>query len=147
MVRLCCLMSSDVGLHITDKLRPMREHGSIIIALRPRKPEGSLGRTAQDGHLDTHTAPELCHQDRIRAGFVQYDLGLLWKNGTESDAGSRILHMNTIRPDFGYTLAVTAITDRNQNGSESPATGMFTGKEPILIDRSFYILRFLKCNQ
>ena len=30
------------------------------IALRPRKPEGSLGRTAQDGHLASHTAPELC---------------------------------------------------------------------------------------
>ena len=30
------------------------------IALRPRKPEVSLGRTAQDGHLDSHTAPELC---------------------------------------------------------------------------------------
>ena len=29
------------------------------ISLRPRKPEGSLGRTAQDGHLDSHTAPEL----------------------------------------------------------------------------------------
>ena len=25
------------------------------IALRPRKPEGSLGRTAQDGHFDSHT--------------------------------------------------------------------------------------------
>ena len=30
-------------------------------SLRPRKPEGSLGRTAQDVHLDTHTAPELYH--------------------------------------------------------------------------------------
>ena len=29
------------------------------IALRPRKPEGSFGRTAQDVHLDSHTAPEL----------------------------------------------------------------------------------------
>ena len=29
------------------------------IALSPRKPEGSLGRTAQDGHLDSYTAPEL----------------------------------------------------------------------------------------
>ena len=29
-------------------------------SLRPRKPEGSLGRTAPDGHLDSHTAPELC---------------------------------------------------------------------------------------
>ena len=28
-------------------------------SLRPRKPEGSLGRTAQDGHLDSHTVPEL----------------------------------------------------------------------------------------
>ena len=29
-------------------------------SLRPRKPEGSLGRTAQDVHLDSHTVPELC---------------------------------------------------------------------------------------
>ena len=29
------------------------------IALRQRKPAGLLGRTAQDGHLDSHTAPEL----------------------------------------------------------------------------------------
>ena len=28
-------------------------------SLRPRKPEGSLGRTAQGGHLDSHTAPGL----------------------------------------------------------------------------------------
>ena len=28
-------------------------------SLRPRKPEGSLGRTAQEVHLDSHTAPEL----------------------------------------------------------------------------------------
>ena len=28
-------------------------------SLRPRKPEGSLGRTAQDDHLHSHTAPEL----------------------------------------------------------------------------------------
>ena len=28
-------------------------------SLRPRKPEGSLARTAQDGHLDSYTAPEL----------------------------------------------------------------------------------------
>ena len=29
------------------------------IFLGPRKPEGSLGRTVQDGHLGSHTAPEL----------------------------------------------------------------------------------------
>ena len=28
-------------------------------SLCPRKPEGLLGRTAQDGHLDSHSAPEL----------------------------------------------------------------------------------------
>ena len=28
-------------------------------SLRPRKPEGSLGRTAQDVHLDSHIAPDL----------------------------------------------------------------------------------------
>ena len=27
-------------------------------SLRLRKPEGSLGRTAQDVHLNSHTAPE-----------------------------------------------------------------------------------------
>ena len=32
-------------------------------SLRPRKPEGSLGRTAQDAHLDSHTAPELYFED------------------------------------------------------------------------------------
>ena len=39
------------------------------IALRPRKPEGSLGRTAQDGHLDSHTAPELCFGEGIASGY------------------------------------------------------------------------------
>ena len=29
-------------------------------SLCPRKPEGSLGRTAKDVHLDSHTAHELC---------------------------------------------------------------------------------------
>ena len=40
------------------------------IALRPRKPEGSLGRTAQDGHLDSHTAPELQKSKRAKAGYI-----------------------------------------------------------------------------
>ena len=35
------------------------------------------------------------HPDRIRVGFVQYDPCLLWKNGTESDAGSRIQHIRS----------------------------------------------------
>ena len=35
------------------------EAGRFNNSLRPRKPEGSLGRTAQDVHLNSHTAPEL----------------------------------------------------------------------------------------
>ena len=41
-------------------------------SLRPRKPEGSLGRTAQDVHLDSHTAPELC--SATPAGMDLYTL-------------------------------------------------------------------------
>ena len=51
-------MSSDVGWHIRDKAVTNAE-AWFNKSLRPRKPEGSLGRTAQDGHLDSHTAPEL----------------------------------------------------------------------------------------
>ena len=39
-------------------------------SLRPRKPEGSLGRTDQDGHLDSHTASELCKIHSIENRFV-----------------------------------------------------------------------------
>ena len=52
-----CLMSSDVSWHIRDNETSAETWFNI--ALRPRKPEGSLGRTAQDGHLDSHTAPEV----------------------------------------------------------------------------------------
>ena len=42
-------------------------------ALRPRKPEGSLGRTAQDGHLELHTAPELCkYLNNGEYGFIHH---------------------------------------------------------------------------
>ena len=51
LVLLCCIMSSDVGWHIRDKLIPMPKH-----TLRPQKPDSSLGRTAQDGHLDSHSS-------------------------------------------------------------------------------------------
>ena len=42
-------------------------------SLRPRKPEGSLGRAAQDGHLDSHTVPELWKSEKNlprNAGFL-----------------------------------------------------------------------------
>ena len=49
-------MSSDVSWHIRDKLWASAE-ARFSNSWRPRKPEGSLGRTAQDVHLDSHTAP------------------------------------------------------------------------------------------
>ena len=39
-------------------------------SLRPRKPEGSLGRTAQDVHLDSHTAPELWLCSNLTPAFI-----------------------------------------------------------------------------
>ena len=80
-------------------------------SLRPRKPEGSLGRTAQDGHLDSHTAPELgCFYSHVstqtfrRALTVSVDMqlredkgcpssdvtksGRVWRKVPESDARS-----------------------------------------------------------
>ena len=39
-------------------------------SLRPRTPEGSLGRTAQDVHLDSHTAPELWGTSYVTDPFL-----------------------------------------------------------------------------
>ena len=58
------LMSSDVSWHIRDKLWPMPKHGSIILYVHGNR------RTAQDGHLDSHTAPELWRTDTYK----------VWKN-------------------------------------------------------------------
>ena len=51
-------------------------------SLRPRKPEGSLGRTAQDVHLDSHTAPELCPATADDTGFKYQAFGALMTLGT-----------------------------------------------------------------
>ena len=59
MMMMWSLMSSDVGL--TYKGQTVTNACAWFnVALRPQKPQGSLGRGAQDGHLDFHTAPELC---------------------------------------------------------------------------------------
>ena len=51
-------MSSDVHLTYLGQAETNAETW-FSIALRPRKPEGLLGQTAQDCHLDSHRAPEL----------------------------------------------------------------------------------------
>ena len=71
-------------------------------SLRPRKPEGSLGRTAQDGHLDSHTAPEL------------------WLQGDESVWGNDKLHalVHDILPStsaiVGYAIGLEKLSANGQ---------------------------------
>ena len=52
-------------------------------SLRPRKPEGSLGRTAQDVHLDFHTAPELCHVQKLYQSEINKLTAYMKVNGFE----------------------------------------------------------------
>ena len=52
-------MSSDVSWHIREGQVVINAEARFNNSLRPRKPEGSLERTAHDVHLDSHTAPEL----------------------------------------------------------------------------------------
>ena len=58
MMMMWSLMSSDVGLTYWGQT-VTNACVWFSVALRPQKPYGSLGRGAQDGHLDFHTAPEL----------------------------------------------------------------------------------------
>ena len=80
-------------------------------SLRPRKPEGSLGRTAQDDHLDSHTAPELCWGSVVSvlsctgARTAKYHLGFVGL----SHRDSRLYvtdHGNTGGRAFGRGLSV-----------------------------------------
>ena len=53
------LMSTDIGWHHYYGQTVTNACARFDVALRPQKPYGSLGRGAQDGRLDFHTAPEL----------------------------------------------------------------------------------------
>ena len=53
------LMSWDVGVDVLGKI-VTNACARFSVALHPQKPQGSSGRGAQNGHLDFHTAPELC---------------------------------------------------------------------------------------
>ena len=57
-------------------------------SLRPRKPEGSLGRTAQDVHLDSHTARELCLKLFVRLAYnAERDTPKRFSRGPKSQEG------------------------------------------------------------
>ena len=86
-----CLLSSDVSWHIRDKLWPMPKHGSIILYVHGNQKARRLGRTAQAGPLDCHTAPELCNLQLSVSTFVGLSGGIV------PAAGSR-LHTDSASP-------------------------------------------------
>ena len=67
------------------------------------------------------------HPDQIQDSFIQYDLGLLLKNGTKSDTGSQIWH-------YIYDLAqFCLLTGHNSHDWPQPkcfqiGSGIFTGE-------------------
>ena len=102
-------MSSDVGWHLGQAETSAKAWFNI--ALRPRKPEGSLGRTAQDGHLDTHTAPELW-PTRVGVGWLFTPADFPARDATDSCVAiaSTVPHSSVCRrwstmsgPDWGLT--------------------------------------------
>ena len=78
-------------------------------SLRPRKPEGSLGRTAQDVHLDSHTAPELFTRFGFYVALRPRRRDDLFRDGTEWE-GDRVIGSTAEPPEkTGETV------DRRQN--------------------------------
>ena len=70
------LMLNVLRCHLTYKGQVVTNaEARFSNSLHPRKPLGSLGRTAQDVHLDSHTAPELCNE--AGAGQFMTDFLLL----------------------------------------------------------------------
>ena len=71
-------------------------------SLRPRKPEGSLGRTAQDVHLDSHTAPELWSLDKTAVFLYRRNADRIFLSVTFSETVGAILLGWGCRPICGY---------------------------------------------
>ena len=91
----------------------MPKHGS-------RKPESSLGRTAQDGHLDSHTAPELCWWQQATAIITRTGLASCWRGSrhTEDPVMREVIPWDTLlcAPACKSThLGTTTTTTRLQH--------------------------------
>ena len=78
-------------------------------SLRPRKPEGSLGRTAQDVHLDSHTAPELCF-DQVQEAALEFFCS--------------VLRLDVTTASVTYTTPLFSEAPSKSNSS-------FAGSEPV----------------
>ena len=70
-------------------------------SLRPRKPEGSLGRTAQDVHLDSHTAPELWHKNTRRVRPCKKQTGVRPDSNAGDDDDDELM-LNVLRCHLTY---------------------------------------------
>ena len=86
-------------------------------SLHPRIPEGSLGRTAQDGHLDPHTAPELwtlstmfTYLHALCPSVSHHNS--YWYSDTDSTGESRISTQFIIPIFSSSALELTLITDK-----------------------------------
>ena len=87
-------------------------------SLRPRKPEGSLGRTAQDVHLDSHTAPELCVMEFGKEGDYNLYLSLHCHHQNDS-----CIKMGSDESHFNVSLIV-----RDKITRQCPQTTTFKGR-------------------
>ena len=86
-------------------------------SLRPRKPEGSLGRTAQDVHLDSHTAPDLCQLDMLSCCLTSTEARWPVRDGDSVGRGRE-----SERLDRGNRPKKTGETvDRRQNNGSVKA--------------------------
>ena len=76
-------------------------------SLRPRKPEGSLGRTAQDVHLDSHTAPELWTRRAQRTIFNTLDN---WGHKTPTQSKKRKDKKQKVKGSWPGTHTIHSVT-------------------------------------
>ena len=80
-------------------------------SLSPRKPEGSLRRTAQDGHLDCDTAPELWSGCLIYCCFTSMEARWPIRDGDRVGRGRQsegsIAETARKRPERPWTAART----------------------------------------
>ena len=74
-------------------------------SLRPWKPEGSLGPTAKEGHLDSHTAPELCddNYEWNLATYLSVVAGVCC--GTQALINFGNNRQISIQPDFSHNVS------------------------------------------
>ena len=99
------------------------------IVLHPRKPEGSLGRTAQDGHLDSHTAPELW-----------FGTPCLWphEQGRHIILQRCTLHHEPTFPDLHWLSAIQhgcVLRSSSSQGKQKQKTCRFINTSTIVSER------------